>query len=260
MPPPLPFPYPIHVGTDICNVKRIMRLLRGQHCARFIRRVLTPKELTRARPSVHKILEIASNRTAAKLAGTDPSADERMQALRALRGDRRREGPHGVREQPAIANEDDVRWDPETTAAGRDGFSDQNECTLYKNASYFMAGRFAAKEAAFKAHPHRSLVFHDIVVLTWPENQQLTRPPPIEHGRVLRNPAVWNQNAPVVVIKAPSGSGGMDQLARVSISHDGDYSTATCIGFEADAAWDRDGHGRAGAGNSWFTWLSRVWR
>ncbi|KAK4125923.1 hypothetical protein N657DRAFT_678952 [Parathielavia appendiculata] len=258
MPPPLPFPYPIHVGTDICNVKRVLRLLRGDHCARFIRRVLTPEELTRAKPVVHKVLEAASNRTAAQLVGTGLEADERMESLWALRGGAGREASQAIRPQ-AEAREDDVPWNPDTAAAEGEGL-DWREHSMYRRAAYFMAGRFAAKEAAFKAHPHRYLGFHDVVVLTWPENQQMTTRPPTEDARGWWNPAVWNHNAPIVVIKAPGGSGGRDQIARVTISHDGDYSTATCIGFEADAAWDKDGHGRGNAGKGWLPWFSRLWR
>lgn len=35
---------------------------------------------------------------------------------------------------------------------------------------------------------------------------------------------------PFVVVKGEGG--GLDQEARVSISHDGDYATAVCLGFE----------------------------
>jgi holo-[acyl-carrier protein] synthase len=57
--PPLAFPYPLHVGTDICCVARIARILRSSQGPRFVRRVLTPEELARARPAVHDVLRRA---------------------------------------------------------------------------------------------------------------------------------------------------------------------------------------------------------
>ena len=39
--------------------------------------------------------------------------------------------------------------------------------------------------------------------------------------------------APVALIRAGIGEGARDQMAKVSISHDGEYATAVCLGFEA---------------------------
>ena len=39
--------------------------------------------------------------------------------------------------------------------------------------------------------------------------------------------------APVALIRAGNGEGARDQMAKVSISHDGEYATAVCLGFEA---------------------------
>jgi holo-[acyl-carrier protein] synthase len=80
----------------------------------------------------------------------------------------------------------------------------------------FIAGRFAAKEAAMKAHPHRRLTFHDVVIERRPvEGPTLGSGPPIARIR--------------------SGEGEVeDTSALVTISHDGDYATAVCIGYEPD--------------------------
>lgn len=43
MPPYLPFPSPMRIGTDICNIARIRQLVVKDH-ASFTRRVLTPSE------------------------------------------------------------------------------------------------------------------------------------------------------------------------------------------------------------------------
>ena len=52
----LPFPVPLHVGTDICRISRIQGILAGERGARFIRRVLTPEELVRPRRCVERVL------------------------------------------------------------------------------------------------------------------------------------------------------------------------------------------------------------
>ncbi|KAL2190201.1 hypothetical protein L209DRAFT_678888 [Thermothelomyces heterothallicus CBS 203.75] len=70
-PPPLPFPYPLRIGTDICRVARIAHILRSRQGARFIRRVLAPEELARARPAVHQVLRAAA---AAQQTGGDGEA------------------------------------------------------------------------------------------------------------------------------------------------------------------------------------------
>ncbi|KAH7382537.1 hypothetical protein DE146DRAFT_636701 [Phaeosphaeria sp. MPI-PUGE-AT-0046c] len=46
--PPRPFPYALRVGTDICNVPRIRRLVarEGPYLEKFARRVLTAPERT----------------------------------------------------------------------------------------------------------------------------------------------------------------------------------------------------------------------
>lgn len=44
MPPPLPFPYPLRIGTDICRIGRIERILRSVRGPRFVQRLLSPEE------------------------------------------------------------------------------------------------------------------------------------------------------------------------------------------------------------------------
>jgi holo-[acyl-carrier protein] synthase len=55
---PLPFPFPLRVGTDICQISRIYRLLAGPRGPRFIRRVLTVDELEQKTPS--EVLQLVS--------------------------------------------------------------------------------------------------------------------------------------------------------------------------------------------------------
>lgn len=69
--------------------------------------------------------------------------------------------------------------------------------------------RFAAKEAAIKAHPFKALTWHDITITT----QASAHPD--------------RKGAPVAII---SGDENEDHEALISISHDGEYATAVCLG------------------------------
>lgn len=68
--------------------------------------------------------------------------------------------------------------------------------------------RFAAKEAVIKAHPDRALTWHDITI----KSQTAAIP-----GR---------NGAPSAIIRGENE----DQEALLSISHDGKYATAVCLG------------------------------
>lgn len=41
---PKPFPFPLAVGTDICSIPRIRKLLAGKHGIDFVRKVLRDEE------------------------------------------------------------------------------------------------------------------------------------------------------------------------------------------------------------------------
>ncbi|KAK1997505.1 hypothetical protein LX36DRAFT_578301, partial [Colletotrichum falcatum] len=79
--------------------------------------------------------------------------------------------------------------------------------------------RFAAKEAAFKAHPFRRLSFHDIT---------------IARRALVEGKADPNGSGPPVAVIRGEREGEPGQMAMVSISHDGDYATAVCLGFEPE--------------------------
>lgn len=74
--------------------------------------------------------------------------------------------------------------------------------------------RFAAKEAAIKAHSHRQLTFHDIII-----------------ERRGRDEERLGSGPPVARIRGEEGS-KEDVSAMISISHDGDYATATCLSYD----------------------------
>ncbi|KAK9435033.1 hypothetical protein VB005_09824 [Metarhizium brunneum] len=162
-PPIRPFPFPINIGTDICQISRIYSILCGPRRTRFINRVLAPEEVARH--------------------------DARLKwSAASSKGDHRRGDGSGIR--------------------GTD---------LWKTAA-FVAGRFAAKEAAIKAHSHRRLTFHDVVI------------EPRAGGR--RD--TLGSGPPVARIRAGAGD-AEDACALVSISHDGDYATAVCVAHDEAA-------------------------
>lgn len=74
--------------------------------------------------------------------------------------------------------------------------------------------RFAAKEAAIKAHSHRRLTFHDVVIERRGKKEE----------RLGSGP-------PVARIKG-EGEADADVSAMISISHDGDYATAVCMAYD----------------------------
>ncbi|KAM5348363.1 hypothetical protein ACJ41O_008187 [Fusarium nematophilum] len=41
------FPFPLNIGTDICQISRIYRILSGPRATRFVNRILSPEELAR---------------------------------------------------------------------------------------------------------------------------------------------------------------------------------------------------------------------
>ncbi|KAG8425517.1 hypothetical protein J3458_002209 [Metarhizium acridum] len=161
-PPIRPFPFPIHIGTDICQISRIYSILCGPRRTRFINRVLAPEEVAR----------------------------------------------HDAR----------LNWSaacPKGDTCHADGGIRGTE--LWKTAA-FVAGRFAAKEAAIKAHWRRRLTFHDVII----ERRAGGRGDTLGSG------------PPVARIRAGAGD-AEDACALVSISHDGDYATAVCVAHDGTA-------------------------
>lgn len=75
-----------------------------------------------------------------------------------------------------------------------------------------MKYRFAAKEAAIKAHSDRRLTFHDVII----EKRE------VEGERLGSGP-------PIARIRGKGEDEEEDESALVSISHDGDYATAVCV-------------------------------
>jgi holo-[acyl-carrier protein] synthase len=166
------FPFPVNIGTDVCQISRIYAILSGPRATRFVHRVLAPEEQHHAAP---------------RLASLSPKTT----TTRQLRGHVSDAGVKG---------EGQPQRDPE----------------LWKTAA-FVAGRFAAKEAAIKAHSHRRLTFHDIIIeRRGRDEERLGSGPPVARIKAQRD----------------EDDDGHDMSAMISISHDGDYATAVCLGYD----------------------------
>ncbi|KAK2135080.1 hypothetical protein NOF04DRAFT_1202814 [Fusarium oxysporum II5] len=180
MKPLRPFPFPLNIGTDICQISRIYHILSGPRALRFVNRVLAPEELAKKDARLNVLYQAAARKA--------PSRRATSEASKSLQ-------PHEY-----ITSKDPELW----------------KCAA------FIAGRFAVKEATIKAHPHRHLTFHDIMV-----ERRLVK------GEVL------GSGPPIARIRGGEGE-AEDTSAMVSISHDGDYATAVCLGSEPSNEDKRD--------------------
>ncbi|CAI7658535.1 unnamed protein product [Penicillium glandicola] len=144
---PLPFPFPLNIGTDIVHIPRITRLLaRPNYLPRFTRRILCDQE----QHDFHtRFSEVLKARTA-------------------------------YHQQPPPVPADITRW---------------------------LAGRFAAKEAARKAAPSgaASIGWKDVMV------------------RVQEDGGRFGEG------NALDGDASEGRVAKLSISHDGEYVVATVL-------------------------------
>lgn len=104
-------------------------------------------------------------------------------------------------------------------------------------AAQFLAGRFAAKEAAIKAHPHlRGLTLQDVWIACRGEIEVVESQD--EAHATAQDYLVRKGSGPplaFVRVSTTTTSGTsviIEQEARVSISHDGEYASAVCLGVE----------------------------
>lgn len=104
--------------------------------------------------------------------------------------------------------------------------------------------RFAAKEAAIKAVTRR-LYYRDVTILVPPDRSQHRKPyalidPPARtvqlSRRVAEQRGVANAEGAEVVLRPQIFRWRDRQIARLSISHDGEYATATVLAAD-DAAY-----------------------
>ncbi|KAK1531399.1 hypothetical protein CPAR01_11048 [Colletotrichum paranaense] len=199
--PPKRFPFPLQLGTDLCQISRIYRILASDKESRFLRRILTKHE----RLAIPAVLKSAD----ASATPSEIFKDDDFQALK------------------------------------------KRNPLLWKKAS-FLAGRFAAKEATFKAHPTRNLTWHDITIARKQSAQlkdieerkkakeQEEKPKKqdeeqkeLEAKEAEPTASTPNGSGPPIAIVRSIHEGIPGQEVLLSISHDGDYATAVCLAFEA---------------------------
>ncbi|KAJ5143034.1 uncharacterized protein N7515_001821 [Penicillium bovifimosum] len=153
---PLPFPFPLNIGTDIVHIPRIAQLLtRPDYLTRFTRRILCDQEQTYFRKRFSEALK------------------ERA----------------AYHQQPPPVPAEITRW---------------------------LAGRFAAKEAARKAAPSgaASIGWKDVMVTIQEDGGMFGE-------GVSRRPEI------VYIGNAEGAEEG--RAAKLSISHDGEYVVATVL-------------------------------
>ncbi|KAI9844802.1 MAG: hypothetical protein M1837_005220 [Sclerophora amabilis] len=191
--PPKPFPFPVSIGIDICHIPRI-------------REIITKDENKRLDRFTRRIFNTSERPDAQKL-------------IDRYHRTRRRE------EQSVEAH---------------------RNTTLLRLAEW-LAGRFAAKEAAMKAISSRRLTWHDICVHSTGKAPYLTildpprRNPNCSAHEGGEKSASWPSTVKAVHEKGltmSTSAAGMEEgvpnsrIARVSISHDGEYATAVVMAFD----------------------------
>ncbi|KAG9244677.1 hypothetical protein BJ878DRAFT_420869, partial [Calycina marina] len=171
----------LKIGTDICNVQRIYDLLtqnNGRLGRRFAEKILVAQERNDERAKVR--LSVLGDAKGLMCAGWDSP---------------------GTR----------------SNASAKDSSLSltRTQASEMMRTAEFLAGRFAAKEAAIKAHHDRRLTFQDIWI----------RKRPTAPGR---------SGAPEAVIRGEDGSweGGEARVVPVSVSHDGGVAQAVCMAEE----------------------------
>ncbi|RFU28262.1 hypothetical protein B7463_g8088, partial [Scytalidium lignicola] len=238
--PPIPFPLPFTIGTDICHIPRIFSILTSSNnyknrkiAHRFIRKLLTEEEYEESRKQIDGALnDLAglSQRRALIL-----KRGQELGVLAKGKGkwkfgveDFDEEKNGGDAEATVKGNEKETgKDDNDNGTIKRVGSEDvlktlmrslgEEEKVVKKRVKVvanFLAGRFAAKEAAIKAHTVRRLTYQDIAIRKQSAPSGMSR-------------------APLVLIKREGRGWSEDpQIVPLSISHDEDYATAVCMACE----------------------------
>ncbi|KAF7903477.1 uncharacterized protein EAF01_006526 [Botrytis porri] len=221
---PRTFPFPVNIGTDICRISRIQDILtkhQSKYAHRFIRRIFTPQEQVWYRPRLLPLIEYLYFMERREFIQGKIEKQERWKAksLEALIGlvtpketpllnsTAANDKPVGSLIWPTYGAQEDPK---KLTKEEEESILIQLKENV-QGVARFVAGRFAAKEAAKKAFSKRKLNFHDITIDS----------PSLDNLR---------SRAPVTLIK--SAAGQEDQIVPMSISHDGDYATAVCMSCE----------------------------
>ncbi|KAJ5397736.1 hypothetical protein N7509_005849 [Penicillium cosmopolitanum] len=191
----IPFPYALNIGTDIVHLPRITRLLtsRPNYLSRFTQRILSDAEQRDFHRRFKGITQPSSQNTSEP---ASPSASAFASASTSASMSTSTSTSTSTRSAPIT---------PEITR--------------------WLAGRFAAKEAARKASPAgaASIGWKDVIVRVEEDVRKSTAS---MGGAVDGHTAVdGTSRRPEIVYVG----GGEERVARLSISHDGDYVVATVL-------------------------------
>ncbi|OAA57031.1 histone deacetylase [Niveomyces insectorum RCEF 264] len=240
-----PWPY-LHVGTDICHVGRIYAMLAAAPRKQMTAAVRPPSATVSsprgATPAARLIRRVLAPQEVAAL----PEAEE--EALLPSNAS----GPHVLAWLLAGGDAAAAAVAVGAVATPKAPSTPQQRKTALWTAAQYLAGRFAAKEATIKAHPHLApLTFHRICVVRRPQQQADARNgsgPPVALIRVdnggedgaERKAAMEPETNADADADADADTGITEQEALLSISHDGDYATAVCLGFDHAFVLPRD--------------------
>ncbi|OJJ05892.1 hypothetical protein ASPVEDRAFT_32236 [Aspergillus versicolor CBS 583.65] len=166
-----PFPYPLGLGTDICHIPRIRRILaneKPQYAEQFAQKIFGPAERGEFNSRYQKLLQCKRD---------------------------------GLETVPASAIDSLVR--------------DKYDQKLWQLSSW-VAGRFAAKEAAIKAVSPRRLKWHQAEVV-------------VRAGQMKPLLVIHDAQSIQADGSATDGRSVRKRAAQLSISHDGEYAIATVL-------------------------------
>ncbi|KAL6717078.1 hypothetical protein ACLMJK_004992 [Lecanora helva] len=241
--PPKPFPLPIGVGIDICRIHRIAALLQNENSRnQWARRVFTRMEW----PSLCMSFNRAND--SGKWESDSITKENYISDVYL----------------PRLSNHSDVLRNSELYWSA---INDKR--SKLAGLAQHLAGRWAAKEAVIKAHRHRRLFMQEISIVRPPgqvdeDGGPIALVDPVcntiemnEHVAALRGLGRFTSKSlgygkSLVSGKhddseSVQGQKGKDaiferrhriqesdrQCVEVSISHDGAYATAICIGFDS---------------------------
>ncbi|CZT42096.1 uncharacterized protein RSE6_01937 [Rhynchosporium secalis] len=197
LPPYIPFPSPMRIGTDICQIDRILSILQGRHASVFVRKILRKEEIDEmGKQGMDRVIaqwNTFSGRKSKDLMDTDwktatrtsdwkemckppvlscdspsaavPQRAEMIQSMVARHHDYDEDHDQNADEDAKLGKV----W-PKQNAEEIEREMERADRAL-RVAARWLAGRFAAKEATMKAYTSRRLTYHSILIL---------KPPPKE--------------------------------------------------------------------------------
>ncbi|KAL9042475.1 MAG: hypothetical protein Q9214_003768, partial [Letrouitia sp. 1 TL-2023] len=266
--PPKPFPFLLGVGVDIARIARFTRLLeRGdQEFLRWARRVFTRLELPALQEQCRlwSPLDKSSRGPHTILQSLESLSSEDIHKRNLQQGDSMKSGLSTSLIKPFAKNaskeQDQNNLPPPflpQLQASADSTSSGDTSGWTKLAQY-ISGRWAAKEAAIKAHRHRRLFYSDISIVVrdgnrpWalirPATRNVVMDKKVAKTRGLDQFLTLKIRGPVVDREIQLSRGRQNdskyterrlyakeedyQVAELSISHDVDYAVAVCMALD----------------------------